>query len=198
METQQKLNPETLRRIFPLHILQLVFINLPRPCISHGWAVAGNRLILARLDFLHDCIGSVPPSDVLCASPCQVYVVEMCPLLLLFLVCMLLIEYGTEIATGWYQTWICARIAHRFLHSTQALPREAGKLQNSIHHRFIQRVIRRRITKNLQLSNKIFRCWGKSHFNQSHPADCKCGWYLGSLSILLTTSYHSDLLRSVN
>lgn len=72
---------------------------MPGPCISHGQAAAGSGLALARLDFPHDCTGLVPPFDVLCASSCQVYVVEIC-LVLWLLVCILVIEYGTETATG--------------------------------------------------------------------------------------------------
>lgn len=90
------LNP--ILNIF-LHILQLVFINLPGRCFSHGTAAAGSGLDLARLDFLHHCTGLVLPFDVLCASSCQVKIVEIC-LVLCFLVCMLLIECGTETAMG--------------------------------------------------------------------------------------------------
>lgn len=68
-------------------------------------AAAGNRLILALLEFLQELhIGPRPSPDVLPASACQDCVIKIC-IVRVLLVCILHVEYGAETHAEWYQAW---------------------------------------------------------------------------------------------
>ena len=71
--------------------------------LGHGSAAAGNRLILALLEFLQELsVGSGPYFDMLCASACQDCVIKICVARVL-LVCILHVEYGARTHAGSYQ-----------------------------------------------------------------------------------------------
>lgn len=80
-------------------------ISYPTVCyFSFVWTLCELQLAMDWFwlcwNFSKNSIGPGTYFDVLCASACQDYVIKIC-LVLVFLICILLIEYGARTAEGW-------------------------------------------------------------------------------------------------